>query len=351
MAAVHKHNDLVKASIATANNTHRLGANEAPPAIISIFLGRQLSKVIDQITGHQQADGQIMFSAKEGLNLQMAQIPEILLDNTDRNRTSPFAFTGNRFEFRAVGSSANCASAMIVLNTIVADQLNAFHQAVTAHLEQGDTLEQAVMEQVQQLLTQAKPIHFDGNGYSEQWPQEAASRGLDTENSVPRMIDAYSTPKALALFERTHVFSQAEIKARSEVKWETYCKKIHIEASVIADLTQNHILPVAIRYQNILLDNVLKLKALGKQSSTSPVNVTIEHIAENITGIDEHQRLLAQAIEHAMAQPDSRLQAFAFASLVVPHIDAIRHHVDALELLVDDEMWPLPKYRELLFIR
>ena len=351
MAAVHKHNDLVKASIATANNTHRLGANEAPPAIISIFLGRQLSKVIDQITGHQQADGQIMFSAKEGLNLQMAQIPEILLDNTDRNRTSPFAFTGNRFEFRAVGSSAKCASAMIVLNTIVADQLNAFHQAVTAHLEQGDTLEQAVMEQVQQLLTQAKPIHFDGNGYSEQWPQEAASRGLDTENSVPRMIDAYSTPKALALFERTHVFSQAEIKARSEVKWETYCKKIHIEASVIADLTQNHILPVAIRYQNILLDNVLKLKALGKQSSTSPVNVTIEHIAENITGIDEHQRLLAQAIEHAMAQPDSRLQAFAFASLVVPHIDAIRHHVDALELLVDDEMWPLPKYRELLFIR
>ena len=351
MAAVHKHNDLVKASIATANNTHRLGANEAPPAIISIFLGRQLSKVIDQITGQQENDRQITFSAKEGLNLQMAQIPEILLDNTDRNRTSPFAFTGNRFEFRAVGSSANCASAMIVLNTIVADQLNSLYQAVTALMEQGANLEQAVLEQVQQLLTQAKPIHFDGNGYSPQWRQEAAGRGLDTEDSVPRMIDAYATPKALELFERTHVFTEAEIKARSEVMWETYCKKIHIEASVIADLTQNHILPVAIRYQNILLDNVLKLKAFGKPSDATPVAVTIEHIAQNIAGIDEHQRLLAQAINHATAQPESRLQAIAFAGQVVPHIDAIRSHVDALELLVDDEMWPLPKYRELLFIR
>ena len=354
MSAVYKHNGLLKASIISASNSHRLGANEAPPAIISMFLGSQLSSVLDLIAKNDK-DELINFAGKEGINLGVSQIPEILLDNTDRNRTSPFAFTGNRFEFRAVGSSANCASAMIALNAAVADQLSEFKVAVDARLAKGENLVHALLAEIKALIAFSKPIHFDGNGYSEEWKEEAAKRGLDCETSAPLIIDSYLKPESIEMFKRTGVFSEVELKARNEVKWEIYTKKIQIEARVLGDLAGNHILPVASRYQTMLLDNVTKLRSLfpgekGEKLSAEDVAV-IESMADHCSNIRSLVAKMVDARKAANKIECERSKAIAYHDNVFPLMDQIRYHIDKLELMVDDEMWPLPKYRELLFIR
>ena len=354
MSAVYKHNGLLKASIISASNSHRLGANEAPPAIISMFLGSQLSSVLDLIAKNDK-DELINFAGKEGINLGVSQIPEILLDNTDRNRTSPFAFTGNRFEFRAVGSSANCASAMIALNAAVADQLSEFKVAVDARLAKGENLVHALLAEIKALIAFSKPIHFDGNGYSDEWKEEAAKRGLDCETSAPLIIDSYLKPESIEMFKRTGVFSEVELKARNEVKWEIYTKKIQIEARVLGDLAGNHILPVASRYQTMLLDNVTKLRSLfpgekGEKLSAEDVAV-IESMADHCSNIRSLVAKMVDARKAANKIECERSKAIAYHDNVFPLMDQIRYHIDKLELMVDDEMWPLPKYRELLFIR
>ena len=353
MAAVHRHNALIKASIMSATNAHRLGANEAPPAIISIFTGSQLADILDKIADSDAADLSDL-KKKAEYSLGLAQIPELTLDNTDRNRTSPFAFTGNRFEFRAVGSSANCASAMIVLNAAVAEQLADFHSKVEARLAAGEKLTDAILAEVRVLIKQSKAIHFDGNGYSEEWQQEAARRGLDCETSAPRMFDAYLSPESVEMFSKTGVLSKVELEARNEVKWEIYTKKIQIEARVLGDLALNHIIPVATRYQSTLVDNLVKLRELlgerGSQIGAGDLEA-IEKISKHIDVIRKTVHDMVQARKQANAITSEREKAIAYHDNVVPAMETIRYHIDKLELLVDNEMWPLPKYRELLFIR
>ena len=353
MAAVHTHNALLKASIMSATNAHRLGANEAPPAIISIFTGSQLAHVLDVL--EKSTDNELTdLSAKDAMSLGVSQIPEILIDNTDRNRTSPFAFTGNRFEFRAVGSSANCASAMIALNAAVADQLNRFHEAVEARLAKGEGLREALLAEIRQLIRESKPIHFDGNGYSDDWKAEAARRGLDCETSAPKIFDAYLRDSSVDMFARTGVFSRLELEARNEVKWEIYTKKIQIEARVLGDLAINHIIPVATRYQSFLVDNVVKLKSLfsGVKGATIVAHdlETIEKISAHMDVIKTEVDRMVSARKAANRITEEREKAIAYHDKVVPPMETIRYHIDKLELMVDNEMWPLPKYRELLFI-
>ncbi len=353
MAAVHTHNALLKASIMSATNAHRLGANEAPPAIISIFTGSQLAHVLDVL--EKSTDNELTdLSAKDAMSLGVSQIPEILIDNTDRNRTSPFAFTGNRFEFRAVGSSANCASAMIALNAAVADQLNRFHEAVEARLAKGEGLREALLAEIRQLIRESKPIHFDGNGYSDDWKAEAARRGLDCETSAPKIFDAYLHDSSVDMFARTGVFSRLELEARNEVKWEIYTKKIQIEARVLGDLAINHIIPVATRYQSFLVDNVVKLKSLftGVKGATIVAHdlETIEKISAHMDVIKTEVDRMVSARKAANRITEEREKAIAYHDNVVPPMETIRYHIDKLELMVDNEMWPLPKYRELLFI-
>ena len=354
MAAVHKHNGLLKASIMSATNTHRLGANEAPPAIISIFTGTQLAKILDLIES-SNLDDLSNFSAKEGYKLGVAQIPEIMIDNTARNRTSPFAFTGNRFEFRAVGSSANCASAMIALNAAVADQLTSFKTAVDARLDKGENLEDALLAEIRKLIIESKNIHFDGNGYSDEWKAEAARRGLDCETSAPKIFDAYLRDSSVDMFARTNVFTRVELEARNEVKWEMYTKKVQIEARVLGDLAINHVIPVATRYQSMLVDNVVKLKTLfddekGRDIVSHDLE-TIEKISKHMCVIKAQTDAMVDARKKANAITNERDKAIAYHDTVVPCMETIRYHIDKLELMVDNEMWPLPKYRELLFIR
>ena len=354
MAAVYKHNGLLKASISSATNGHRLGANEAPPAIISMFLGTQLSSILDKLEKSNK-DELINFASKEGMQLGVSQIPEILIDNTDRNRTSPFAFTGNRFEFRAVGSSANCASAMIALNAVVADQLSEFKVAVDKRIANGETMEHAVLAEVKALISFSKDIHFDGNGYSDEWKEEAARRGLDCETSIPVIFDSYLKKESVEMFNRTGVFSEIELKARNEVKWEIYTKKIQIEARVLGDLATNHILPVATRYQSLLLDNVFKIKSLfpaeqGEKIAEQDLCM-IEKMAEHMSIIKQKVAEMVAARKKANKIECEREKAIAYHDTVFPLMDEIRYHIDKLELMVDDEMWPLPKYREMLFIR
>ncbi len=354
MAAVHRHNGLLKASIASATNAHRLGANEAPPAIISIFTGSQLADILERIESSSNSELSDLAS-REGLRLNVSQIPEIMLDNTDRNRTSPFAFTGNRFEFRAVGSSANCASAMIALNSAVADQLIDFRKKVDARVEAGETLRNALLEEIRILIRQSRPIHFDGNGYSDEWKAEAEKRGLDCETSVPKIFDAYLRPESIRMFAEAGVFSKVELEARNEVKWEMYTKKVQIEARVLGDLAINHVLPVAIRYQSILLDNVSKIKALfpdGQAAEMSETEMdTIVSISGHCKVIKQEVDAMVEARRQANRIESEREKAIAYHDTVVPCMDVIRYHIDKLELMVDNEMWPLPKYRELLFIR
>lgn len=354
MAAIYKYNGLIKASISSATNAHRLGANEAPPAIISMFLGTQLSNILSAIEDSDE-DVAISVEGKERYSMNLSQIPEIMVDNTDRNRTSPFAFTGNRFEFRAVGSSANCASAMIAINAAVAEQLTLFKKNVDAKLAAGQDLEHAIITEVRELIKMSKPIHFDGNGYSDEWKEEAAKRGLDCETSTPLIFDSYLKPESVEMFSRTGVFSDVELKARNEVKWEIYTKKIQIESRVLGDLATNHVLPVATRYQSFLLDNVYKIKNLFPAERGAKIAeqdlCMIEKMAEHMSVIKQNVADMIAARKIANRIECEREKAIAYHDTVYPKMDVIRYHIDKLELMVDDEMWPLPKYRELLFIR
>lgn len=354
MAAVHKHNGLLKASIMNATNAHRLGANEAPPAIISMFLGSAVSSILDKV---EKADNinKITIDGKETITLDIAQIPELTIDNTDRNRTSPFAFTGNRFEYRAVGSSANNASALIALNSAVAAQLSDFADAVEKRVAEGEDRDLAILEEVKKLLRESKAIHFDGNGYSEEWKQEAARRGLDVETSAPLMYDRYTDPASVEMFEKTGVLSKKEIDARNEVKWEMYTKKIQIESRVLGDLAINHIIPAAVRYQSLLLDNVFKIQQLFKGSKADAISAqdlaNIEAISDHVSVIKSNVESMVNARKRANHLDSERAKAIAYHDDVVPFMEEIRYHIDKLELMVDNEIWPLPKYRELLFIR
>ena len=355
MMAVHKHNGLLKAAISSATNAHRLGANEAPPAIISIFLGSQLSEILDRI---EQTDCEkaIEVGSKTGYKMNgINHIPELFIDNTDRNRTSPFAFTGNRFEFRAVGSSANCAGAMIVLNTAVADQLTEFRRSVDKLMAGGATKEQAVFAVIKEYIRESRPIHFDGNGYSDEWKAEAASRGLDSETSVPLIFDRLLDDETVWMFSRTGVLDAVELHARAEVYWETYTKKIQIEARVLGDLAINHIVPVAARYQSMLLDKAAKIGSLDLPAASKALAANdmevIDKISNHILVIQESVRRMTEARKEANRIESEREKAVTYHDTVLPHFDTIRYHIDKLELMVDNEMWALPKYRELLFIR
>ncbi len=354
LMAVYNYNGLLKASIVSATNAHRLGLGEAPPAIISSFLGRQLNDVLEHLE-QTEAEELSDLSGKHGMKLDIPQIPELMVDNTDRNRTSPFAFTGNRFEFRAVGSEANCASAMIALSAAVADTLNHFRERVDALVAQGVETTQAILRIVREDIRTCKPILFDGNGYSEEWKIEAAQRGLDVEASCPLVIDRYLDEKSVAMFGRTHVFQKNELEARNEIKWETYTKKIQIEARIFGDLCLNHIIPVATRYQSTLIDNVHKVLAVFPTETATRLNAKntelIEQIAEHTGYITEHVERLVEARKIANRLESEREKAIAYHDTVAPKMEDIRYHIDKLELIVDDELWPLPKYRELLFIR
>ncbi len=354
LMAVNRHNGLLKASIASATNEHRLGANEAPPAIISVFLGKQITEALDKLE-RASADKGIVINAKKEMKLGVGHIPEILLDNTDRNRTSPFAFTGNRFEFRAVGSSANCGAAMLALNAAVADQLIRFKRDVDDRMTAGEPKERALFAVIKKYITESKAVRFDGNGYSDAWKEEAAHRGLDCETSVPVVIDQYLATDSVAMFRNTGVLTEAELRSRCEVKWETYTKKIQIESRVLGDLAMNHIVPVANRYQSILLDNIVKEKAAFGDEQYERlaaheiliVKRIIRHVDEIVAKVDE-----MVACRHTANRLESaRDKAVAYHDTVIPLMHEIRANADALEMIVDDEMWTLPKYRELLFVR
>ena len=354
LMGVYKHNGLLKASVMSATNDHRLGANEAPPAIISSFLGRQITDLLEHI---EKADKQNLFTVKgkQGIHLDIPEIPELLIDNTDRNRTSPFAFTGNRFEFRAVGSEANCASSLIVLNTAVAEALTNFKQRVDALTEQGEDQMSAIIEIVRQDIKTCKPIHFDGNGYSDEWKLEAARRGLDCESSCPICFDTYLCDESVQMFEAMNVMKRNELKARNEVKWETYTKKIQIEARVMGDLAMNHIIPVVTHYQSRLAKNVSSMiDIFGKEEGEllTARNVKIlRDIAEHIQAIEMGVDELVETRKIANKIDCQREKAIAYHDIITPKMEEIRQHIDKLELIVSDEMWTLPKYRELLFIR
>ena len=354
LMAVYHHNGLLKASIMSATNAHRLGAHEAPPAIISSFLGTQLSKVLDHLEESTSND-LVSLGSKQSMRLDIPQIPELLIDNTDRNRTSPFAFTGNRFEFRAPGSEANCASAMIVLNAAMAEQLIQFKKEVDEIIEKGEPKISAIIQIVRKYIKECKPIRFDGNGYSEEWKQEAARRGLDCETSCPLIFDNYLKPESIKMFESTGVMNRKELMARNEVKWEMYTKKIQIEARVLGDLVMNHVVPVAIEYQTKLVDNAYKMKSLfpaEEAAALSSENIAIiKEIAEHTAYIKEHIDALVEARKVANRIESQRAKAIAYHDNIAPMLEQIRYHIDKLELIVDDQMWTLPKYRELLFIR
>lgn len=354
LMAVYRHNGLLKASIMSATNAHRLGANEAPPAIISSFLGSQLSKVLDHMED-SSTDELIALGGKHGMKLDIPQIPELLIDNTDRNRTSPFAFTGNRFEFRAVGSEANCASAMIALNTAVAEQLTEFKKEVDELIEKGEPKISAIIQVIRKYIKISKPIRFDGNGYSDEWKEEAARRGLDCETSCPVIFDQYLTEDSVRMFESAGVMIRKELEARNEVKWETYTKKIQIEARVLGDLVMNHVVPVAIEYQSKLIDNVYKMKQIFPTEEAEKLSAEnmaiIRKIAEHTSYIKEHVDTMVEARKVANKIVDERAKAIEYHDKITPMLEQIRYHIDKLELIVDDQMWTLPKYRELLFIR
>lgn len=354
LMGVYKHNGLLKASVMSATNDHRLGANEAPPAIISSFLGKQLTDLFEHI---EKADKKDLFTVKgkQGVQLDIPEIPELFIDNTDRNRTSPFAFTGNRFELRAVGSEANCASSLIVLNTAVAEALTSFKQRVDALIEQGEDQTSAIIEVVRNDIKTCKPIHFDGNGYSDEWKAEAAQRGLDCEASCPVCFDTYLCDDSVQMFESMNVMRRNELEARNEVKWETYTKKIQIEARVIGDLAMNHIIPVVTHYQSRLAKNVSSMinifgREEGERLTARNVKI-LKEIAERMqaieTGVDE----LVEARKIANRIENQREKAIAYHDNITTKMEEIRHEIDKLELIVSDEMWTLPKYRELLFIR
>ena len=354
LMAVYRHNGLLKASIMSATNAHRLGGNEAPPAIISSFLGKQLSELLDHI---EKADKDELFNlkGKQGMELDIPQIPELIIDNTDRNRTSPFAFTGNRFEFRAIGSEANSASAMIALNAALAETLTTFRQRVDKLMAEGEDKLSAIIDVLRDDIRISKPIRFDGNGYSEEWVEEARRRGLDTESSCPVVFERYLDETSINMFETTKVMNRKELEARNEVKWETYVKKVQIEARVLGDLSMNHIIPVSTHYQSQLIRNVQSMKAIfdsDKANRLSARNMKlIEEIAERTERIEALVDELTESRRIANRIEDIHQRAISYHDTVEPKMDAIRYEIDHLEMIVEDGLWTLPKYRELLFIR
>jgi glutamine synthetase len=350
--AVHDYADILRAAIASAPNDHRLGANEAPPAIISVFVGQYLAKVLEDIETRVGSKFDEQDEAILKLDLHRS-IPELLLDNTDRNRTSPFAFTGNKFEFRAVGSSANCAISMTVLNTIVADTLKQFKSDVDGLVEKGDKKEIAIMQVIQKYIVESKAVLFEGDGYSEQWHAEAEKRGLPNLKTTPVALDAMVTKKAKDLFERNHVYTHSELEARHEIELEKYIKKVQIEARIMGDLAINHILPAAITYQNKLSTNIAGLKAAGLGADTYASQTDLlQQVSKHIQVIYTRVNAMVEARKVANNIEDTRKKAIAYeADVKSAFFDEIRYHVDKLEHLVDDDKWTLPKYREMLFLR
>ncbi len=363
LMGVWRHNGLLKASIMSATNAHRLGANEAPPAIISSFLGKQVSELLDHIEKADVSDI-LAIAGKQGMKMDIPEIPELFIDNTDRNRTSPFAFTGNRFEFRAVGSEANCASAMIALNSAVAEALVSFKKRVDARVPELEkeldgtghsATFHAIIEVLREDIKTCKPIRFDGNGYSDEWVIEAEKRGLDVEKSCPKIFERYLDDSSVKMFESLGVMTKKELEARNEVKWETYTKKIQIEARVLGDLSMNHIIPVATSYQTQLLQNISNMAVVFPIDTADKLSARnkkiIQEIAERTSTIEKGVEELIEARKKANKIEDEHQKAIAYHDSVEPKLDDIRYEIDKLELIVDDSLWPLPKYRELLFIR
>ncbi len=354
LMAVDRHADLLRASIASAGNDLRLGAHEAPPAIISAFIGSHISKILDEIES-SKLNGKIKTDEQAEMNLKVPKIPEILADNTDRNRTSPFAFTGNKFEFRAVGSSDTCSNAMTALNIIMADQLRKFKEEVDGLMKNKTPKNEAIFQVLKKYIKASRRIRFEGNSYSEEWLEEAAKRGLSNLRSTPDALKAYISKDTIRLFEDNNVLSERELKARYEIKLENYVKKIQIESRVIGDLAKNHIIPIAVKYQNTLIENarglseVLDSKTYVKLSRLQLS--TIREISEHITEIKTNVDAMLEERKKANRLESFEEAAAAYNKNVMSYFDVIRRHVDKLELLVDDELWPLPKYRELLFIR
>ena len=351
LMAVYKHNGLLKASIMSATNAHRLGGNEAPPAIISSFLGTQLTELLDHIERGETSE----VRGKKSMEIDIPQIPDLIVDNTDRNRTSPFAFTGNRFEFRAPGSSVNCASAMIALNAAMAEALNSFKERVDQKIAAGANKVSAILEVLKDDIKTCKPIRFDGNGYSDEWVKEAAKRGLDVERSCPVVFEHYLDESSVQMFESTKVMNRKELEARNEVKWETYVKTVQIEARVLGDLAMNHIIPVSTHYQSQLIKNVQGMKDVftyDKAERLSARNMKlIEEIAERTEKIEQLVEELTDARRIANRIESIHERAIQYHDTVCPKMEAIRHEIDKLEMIVEDGLWTLPKYRELLFIR
>ena len=366
LMAVFRHNGLLKASIMSATNAHRLGGNEAPPAIISSFLGKQLTELLDHIELSDK-DDLFTLKGKQGMEIDIPQIPDLIIDNTDRNRTSPFAFTGNRFEFRAPGSSANCASAMIALNSAMAEAMQEFKKRVDQKIteyagrpeyakDSGHTAKfHAILDVLREDIKTCKPIRFDGNGYSEEWVKEAARRGLDIEKSCPKIFEHYLDDSSIRMFEATKVMNRKELEARNEVKWETYVKTVQIEARVMGDLSINHIIPVSTHYQSQLIKNVQGMKEVFPADEAQRLSrrnlKLIQEIAERTERIEQLVEELTEARRVANRIADIHERAIAYHDTVCPKMEAIRHETDCLEMIVEDGLWSLPKYRELLFIR
>ena len=354
LMAVYRHNGLLKASIMSATNAHRLGGNEAPPAIISSFLGKQLTELLDHIEKSDR-DELIQLKGKQGMEIDIPQIPDLIIDNTDRNRTSPFAFTGNRFEFRAPGSTANCASAMIALNSAMAEALQNFKKRVDDKIAKGENKISAILDVLRDDIKTCKPIRFDGNGYSDEWVVEATKRGLDVEKSCPVIIEHYLDPASVQMFESTKVMNRKELEARNEVKWETYVKTVQIEARTMGDLSMNHIIPVSTHYQSQLIKNVQGMKDIFPTEQAERLSVRnlklIQEIAERTERIEQLVEDLTEARRVANRIYNIHERAIAYHDTVCPKMDAIRYECDCLEMIVEDGLWTLPKYRELLFIR
>ncbi len=354
MKAVYTHSDLLRASIASAGNAHRLGANEAPPAIISIFLGQQITKMLNEIE-ERVKNKKMTPEEKTAIKLDIGRIPEILLDNTDRNRTSPFAFTGNRFEFRAVGSSENCASPLTALNTAVADQLAQFKKAVDKLIDSGVKKDEAIFQVLRKYIIDSKKVRFEGDNYSDDWVKEAEKRGLTNISDVPKAYDAYLSDQTKQLFKRQKVLNEKELEGRTEVRLETYIMKIQIEARILGDLSLNHIIPTAIKYQSSLMDNVKGLKELYDKTTYDELAEArlklIKTISQHVSTIKSNVFKMIETRKKINKIEDTRKKAGEYSTKIVPFLEKIRYYVDELEMMVDDEMWPLPKYRELLFSR
>jgi glutamine synthetase len=354
LKAVYDNQDLLRASIYHAGNQHRLGANEAPPSIISAFLGTEVTKMLD-LMEESVVDRKMTPDEKTALKLNIGRIPEIILDSTDRNRTSPFAFTGNRFEFRAVGSSANCASALIALNTAVSNQLKKFKTEVDELIEKGTKKDEAIFQVLKELIIASKPIRFNGDGYSAAWVEEAAKRGLSNVNSVPEALSVYARPDVIEMFENMGILNQSELHGRVEVEFEKFIMKIQIEARVLGDIAINHIVPVAVEYQTTLLKNVKNIKEVFpaeefEQLAGARMDL-IREIGGHISAIKAKRKEMIEARKRANVTEEVIEKAKAYDETVRPYLADIRYHIDKLELIVDNELWPLPKYRELLFVR